>query len=78
MVARGLGVGVLFESSIAAELEEGSLVRVPVAAAPLHEAFCVATSRVEPLLPAAEGLVAFIRSQLKHAFVEYKPSLLEL
>jgi LysR family transcriptional regulator, low CO2-responsive transcriptional regulator len=78
MVARGLGVGVLFESSIAAELEEGSLVRVPLAAAPLHEAFCVAATRGEPLLPAAEGLVAFIRAQLKHALKEYKPSFLEL
>lgn len=78
MVARGLGVGVLFESSIAAELEEGSLVRVPLAAPSLHEAFCVATSRGEQLLPAAEGLVAHLRARLKHAFQEYNPGHLEL
>jgi DNA-binding transcriptional LysR family regulator len=78
MVARGLGVGVLFESSVAAELEEGSLVRVPLAAPPLEEGFCVATARGEPLLPAAEGLVAFMRARLKHASTEYSSGRLEL
>lgn len=78
MVARGLGVGVLFESSIRTELEEGSLVRVPLAAPPLEEVFCVATSREEPLSPAAASLVQFVRSTLKHASAEYESRQLEL
>jgi DNA-binding transcriptional LysR family regulator len=73
MVAQGLGVGVLFESSIRAELDEGSLVRLPLVAPPLREIFHIATSRAHPLSPAAAGFVAFVRARLTYDSPEYEP-----
>jgi DNA-binding transcriptional LysR family regulator len=72
MVAQGLGVGVLFESSIRAELDEGSLVRLPVEAPLLREIFCVATSRGEALSPAAAAFVQFVSARLTYAPLEYE------
>ena len=73
MVAQGLGVGVLFESSIRAELDEGSLVRLPVAAPPLEENFCIAMARRATLSPAAAGFVKFVQERLTYGSPEYKP-----
>lgn len=78
MVAQGLGVGVLFESSIRTELEEGSLVRLPLVAPPLQETFCLARSRDEALSPAAAGFVRFLRAHLTYEPAEYDSRQSEL
>jgi LysR family transcriptional regulator, low CO2-responsive transcriptional regulator len=78
MVAQGLGVGVLFESSIRTELDEGSLVRLPLAAPPLQETFCLARSRYEELSPAAAGFVQFLRAHLTYDSAEYDSRQSEL
>jgi len=70
MVARELGIGVLFESSIRRELDDGTFVRLRVDTAPLREIFCVVTSPKEPRSPTAEAFLQFLRSRLVHARAE--------
>jgi DNA-binding transcriptional LysR family regulator len=72
MVAQGLGVGVLFESSIRAELDDGSLIRLPLAAPPLREDFWIAGGRDETLSPVAAAFVAHMRARLTYEPTEYE------
>lgn len=70
MVSQGLGIGVLFESSITEELREGSLVRLPISDPSLEQRFCLATRRDDPLSPPAAAFVARLREALSHGSLE--------
>ena len=70
MVARGLGIGVLFASSIRRELADGTFVLVPVDTAPLRERFCIALDRKESLSPTATGFLDHLRSNLNYEVEE--------
>jgi DNA-binding transcriptional LysR family regulator len=78
MVAQGLGIGALLESSIARELEEGSLVRLPISDPSLTQQFCLATRRGDVLSPPAAALVGLLRTALSHGPLEYRPARLDL
>jgi DNA-binding transcriptional LysR family regulator len=64
MVAHGLGIGVLFASSIRRELADGTFVPVPVATAPLREDFCIAMNGKERLSPTADAFLAHLRASV--------------
>lgn len=78
MVAEGLGIGVLFESSLRAELDRGLLVRLPIADPSLRQTFCLAFAPAEVLSPAAEAFVAYLRGRLSYAATAYVAGELEL
>jgi DNA-binding transcriptional LysR family regulator len=78
MVAQGLGVGVLFESSIRTELDEGSLVRLALAAPAIRESFSLARTREDTLSPATEAFIRFLRDRLTYASAEYERGRTEL
>jgi LysR family transcriptional regulator for metE and metH len=64
IVAQGLGVGVLFASSIHSELATGTFVPLRLATRPLREHFCVALNPKEALSPSASTFLAHLRSAL--------------
>lgn len=66
MVAQGLGIGVLFASSIRRELADGTFVPVRVAAAALHEQFCIATNPRDSLSPSAAMFLEHLRASLMY------------
>jgi len=62
IVAQGLGIGVLFASSIRSELAAGTFVPLRLAARPLREHFCVALNPKEALSPSAAVFLAHLRA----------------
>jgi DNA-binding transcriptional LysR family regulator len=71
MVAQGLGIGVLFESSVRRELADGVFTRIPLAGISLHESFCIAKSAAKGLLsPAAAHFLAHLRSRFSYEVLE--------
>ena len=70
MVAQGLGIGVLFASSIRRELAEGIFVPLRLPAPVLREHFCIATNPKETLSPGAAAFLNYVRAGLPHAGVE--------
>ena len=64
MVAQGLGIGVLFESSIRRELADGTFVPVRFNAALLREHFCIASNPKDSLSPSAATFLAHLRRQI--------------
>jgi DNA-binding transcriptional LysR family regulator len=64
MVLAGLGVGVLFESSIRAELDAGTLVRLPIGDLSLQQVFCTAMPPHQILAPVAERFLTYLREHL--------------
>jgi DNA-binding transcriptional LysR family regulator len=67
MVAQGLGIGVLFASSIRRELADGTFVPVRVVAAPLEERFCIATNPKDSLSPGAAAFLEHLRASVSYA-----------
>ena len=78
IVSEGLGVGVLFESSIRHELDEGRLVRLPIFDPSLQQRFCIASHRNERFSPATEAFVAHLHSRLSYAPDAYVRTEIEL
>jgi DNA-binding transcriptional LysR family regulator len=63
MVARGVGVGVLFEASIKRELAEGVFRRIELSTPSMRESFCLATSPAKGVLsPVAEKFLTHVRA----------------
>lgn len=62
MVAQGLGIGVLFASSIRRELAEGTFVPVRIAAPSFCEHFRIATNPKDSLSPPAATFLAHLRA----------------
>jgi DNA-binding transcriptional LysR family regulator len=65
MVEAGLGVGVLFESSIRHELDAGTLVRLPIGDLSLQQVFCTAMPPNQILAPVAERFLTYLREHLR-------------
>jgi LysR family transcriptional regulator, regulator for metE and metH len=63
IVASGVGVGVLFESTLKPEFERGELVALPVAEVTYEQTYFLVRSAVDST-PQAERLCAFIRDEL--------------
>jgi DNA-binding transcriptional LysR family regulator len=63
LVEAGMGTGVLFESSVAAELADGRLVRVPIHDAALVQTFCIVRRAESVESPLARD----VRTYLHHA-----------
>jgi DNA-binding transcriptional LysR family regulator len=61
MVAQGLGIGVLFASSVRRELADGTFVPIRVEMAPLCEDFCVAMNPEERPSPSALAFLQRLR-----------------
>jgi DNA-binding transcriptional LysR family regulator len=63
LVQAGMGTGILFESSVAAELADGRLVRVPITDPALVQTFCIVRRSESIESPIARDL----RAHLQHA-----------
>lgn len=66
MVAQGLGIGVLYASSIRRELADGTFVPVRVAATALREHFCIAMNPKYALSPSAATFLDHLRSTVSN------------
>ena len=60
----GLGVGLLFASSVRNELAEGTLVRLPVADPLLQQRHCIVHHVDTDLTPLAGEFAAYVRDAL--------------
>ena len=63
-VQAGLGIGLLFASSVRDELAEGTLVRLPVADPLLEQRHCIVRRSDTDPTPLAQELAAFLRDAL--------------
>jgi DNA-binding transcriptional LysR family regulator len=63
-VQAGLGIGLLFASSVRDELAEGTLVRLPVVEPLLQQRHCIVRRTDTDATPLAQELVAFLRDAL--------------
>jgi LysR family transcriptional regulator, low CO2-responsive transcriptional regulator len=68
-VAVGLGITLLSNHAVGPELAAGTLVRVPMAGAPLHRSWFVLQRDSGPMLPEAAAFQAFCRSEPAKAAV---------
>lgn len=62
IVEGGMGIGVLFASSVAAEFADGRLVRLPVADAMLLQTFCILRRPEIVQTPLARELCDYLRA----------------
>jgi DNA-binding transcriptional LysR family regulator len=68
LVEAGMGTGILFESSVAAELADGRLVRVPIHDAALVQTFCIVRRAESVESPIARDLSAHLHEALRGVF----------
>jgi DNA-binding transcriptional LysR family regulator len=82
VVEAGLGVGILFESSVQRELRAGRLVRLPISDPSLPQQFVIARLPNATLSPVATAFVEHLRRRLgrgaTYAATEYTEPKLEL